>query len=135
MTLKEEDSDEESRSQERIRVKRMISELQQKYRRSRSRPDSGIKENGTSEKDKEVRRKPFLRKRRLRKAKDNNDENNDTENKVSFILTTQNVTYFTSKISYIISRLVDREPDQCKNTKTSSTFPTSQPRGFLASSV
>ncbi|XP_001607418.1 methenyltetrahydrofolate synthase domain-containing protein [Nasonia vitripennis] len=81
VTLKEEDSDEESRSKERIRVKKMISELQQKYRRSRSRPNSGIKENGTTEKDRDVRRRPYLRKRRLRKARDNNDENNDSENK------------------------------------------------------
>ncbi|OXU26478.1 hypothetical protein TSAR_009241 [Trichomalopsis sarcophagae] len=81
VTLKEEDSDEESRSKERIRVKKMISELQQKYRRSRSRPNSGIKENGTTEKDRDVRKRPYLRKRRLRKARDNNDENNDSENK------------------------------------------------------
>lgn len=127
VTLKEEDSDMESRSEERMRVKKMVSNLHPKSRRSRSRPYSEIKENGTSEKDKEVRRKPYPRKRRLRKARDNNDESNDTGNKVSFILRRPNLTYSPSKI-VCISCLDNRKPKEYKNTKTSSTFHTSQPR-------
>lgn len=79
MTFKETDSDLESRTQDKLRVKRAISKLQPKLKRKKSISENLLKE---SDKSKEIRRRPFLRKRKIQKSKDPKDENNDSTDKV-----------------------------------------------------
>ena len=86
LTLKEIDSDVESRTQEKIRISKIINKLQPRYRRKRAVSENVLKEN---QKSKDVRRKPSLRKRsKLIKTKDSNDENNENIDKVCKLLLT-----------------------------------------------
>ena len=92
LILKDDDSDVESRVQEKIRIKRIISKLQLKIKRKKSVSDNVLKE---SEKSKEIRRRPFIRKRRLQKSKEN-DTSKDSVKKVRhFLILTNFKKYLT----------------------------------------
>ncbi|KAL7302247.1 hypothetical protein TKK_0004918 [Trichogramma kaykai] len=78
LTLKEEDSDVESISQEKLRINQIISKLQPKVNRKKPIEDNILKEN---QKSKDVRRKPYPRKQKIQKVKDENEENNENINK------------------------------------------------------